>query len=80
MHHKFMVVYNFNPTSDPLVLLGSHNWSSAAQTKNDENTLSVHDANIANQYYQAFAYLYLQLNDEYELQSLKYSDNTFSNE
>ncbi len=60
MHHKFMVVDNFDPTSDPLVLLGSHNWSSAAQTKNDENTLIVHDANIANQYYQAFAYLYLQ--------------------
>ena len=60
MHHKFMVVDNFDPTSDPLVLLGSHNWSSAAQTKNDENTLIVHDANTANQYYQSFAYLYLQ--------------------
>jgi phosphatidylserine/phosphatidylglycerophosphate/cardiolipin synthase-like enzyme len=60
MHHKFMVVDNFAPSSDPLVLLGSHNWSSAAQTKNDENTLIVHDANIANQYYQSFAYLYLQ--------------------
>jgi phosphatidylserine/phosphatidylglycerophosphate/cardiolipin synthase-like enzyme len=59
MHHKFMVVDNFNSTSDPLVLLGSHNWSSAAETKNDENTLVVHDLNIANQYYQAFAYLYL---------------------
>jgi hypothetical protein len=55
-----MVVDNFAPSSDPLVLLGSHNWSSAAQTKNDENTLIVHDANVANQYYQSFAYLYLQ--------------------
>ena len=60
MHHKFMVVDNFDTSSDPLVLLGSHNWSSAAQTKNDENTLIVHDANIVNQYYQSFAYLYLQ--------------------
>jgi len=60
MHHKFMVVDNFDTSSDPLVLLGSHNWSSAAQTKNDENTLIVHDANIANHYYQSFAYLYLQ--------------------
>lgn len=60
MHHKYMVVDNFDTSSDPLVLLGSHNWSSAAQTKNDENTLIVHDANIANQYYQSFAYLYLQ--------------------
>jgi phosphatidylserine/phosphatidylglycerophosphate/cardiolipin synthase-like enzyme len=60
MHHKFMVVDNFAPTSDPLVVLGSHNWSSSAQNSNDENTLIVHDANIANQYYQSFAYLYLQ--------------------
>lgn len=58
MHHKFMVVDNFNSASDPLVLVGSHNWSSSAENKNDENILIVHDLNIANQYYQAFAYLY----------------------
>lgn len=58
MHHKFMVVDNFNSTSDPQVLVGSHNWSTSAETKNDENMLIVHDANIANQYYQAFAYLF----------------------
>lgn len=59
MHHKFMVVDNFDTTSNPLVLTGSHNWSNSAETRNDENTVIVHDANIANQYYQAFAYLYL---------------------
>jgi phosphatidylserine/phosphatidylglycerophosphate/cardiolipin synthase-like enzyme len=58
MHHKFMVVDNFSPTSDPLVTVGSHNWSSSAETKNDENMLVVHDGVVANQYYQAFAYLY----------------------
>ena len=58
MHHKFMVVDNYKSDSDPLVLVGSHNWSSSAETKNDENILIVHDLNIANQYYQAFAYLY----------------------
>lgn len=58
MHHKFMVVDNFNSASDPLVLVGSHNWSTAAETKNDENTLIVHDANITNQYFQAFASMY----------------------
>ncbi|MEO0039050.1 MAG: Phospholipase precursor [Bacteroidota bacterium] len=58
MHHKFMVVDNFDNTSDPQVLTGSHNWSTSAETKNDENTLIVHDANIANQYYQAFASVY----------------------
>ncbi|MEO5776043.1 MAG: phospholipase D-like domain-containing protein [Flavobacterium sp.] len=58
MHHKFMVVDNYNSASDPLVLVGSHNWSSSAENKNDENILIVHDLNIANQYFQAFAYLY----------------------
>ena len=60
MHHKFMVIDNFNNASDPQVLVGSHNWSTSAETKNDENILIVHDANIANQYYQAFSYLFQQ--------------------
>ena len=60
MHHKFMVIDNFNANSDPLVLTGSHNWSNSAENKNDENVLVVHDANIANQYFQAFADLYQQ--------------------
>ena len=40
--------------SDPLVITGSHNWSTAAETNNDENTIIIHDANIANQFYQEF--------------------------
>jgi phosphatidylserine/phosphatidylglycerophosphate/cardiolipin synthase-like enzyme len=60
MHHKFMVIDNFNANSDPLVLTGSHNWSNSAENKNDENVLVVHDANVANQYFQAFADLYQQ--------------------
>ena len=60
MHHKFMVIDNFNNASDPQVLVGSHNWSTSAETKNDENILIVHDANITNQYYQAFSYLFQQ--------------------
>jgi hypothetical protein len=40
--------------SDPTVLTGSHNWSSAAQTTNDENTVVVHDARVANLYLQEF--------------------------
>ncbi len=54
MHHKYLVVDNSNVTSDPLVLTGCHNWSSSAEYRNDENTLIVHDATIANLYYQEF--------------------------
>jgi DNA/RNA endonuclease YhcR with UshA esterase domain len=58
LHHKYMIVDHGNFNSDPLVLTGSHNWSSAATQKNDENTLIIHDALIANQYYQEFHSLY----------------------
>jgi phosphatidylserine/phosphatidylglycerophosphate/cardiolipin synthase-like enzyme len=60
MHHKFMVIDNDDATSDPQVVVGSHNWSNSAETRNDENILIVHNANITNQYYQAFAYIYQQ--------------------
>ncbi len=54
MHNKYMVVDQDAPASDPLVFTGSHNWSAAADNDNDENTLVVHDATIANLYYQNF--------------------------
>jgi hypothetical protein len=54
MHHKYMIVDQNAPASDPLVLTGSHNWSAAAANDNDENTVIVHDATIANLYYQNF--------------------------
>jgi phosphatidylserine/phosphatidylglycerophosphate/cardiolipin synthase-like enzyme len=78
MHHKFMVVDNFNSASDPLVLVGSHNWSSSAENKNDENILIVHDLNIANQYYQAFAYLYLDAGGVITLANPEFTTHEFS--
>jgi hypothetical protein len=51
-HNKYMIV---DPEcSDPMVLTGSHNWSSSADTKNDENTLIIHNDTAANIYYQSF--------------------------
>ncbi|MBN2638041.1 MAG: T9SS type A sorting domain-containing protein [Bacteroidales bacterium] len=58
MHNKYMIVDEGNPLSDPFVWTGSHNWSASANTSNDENTLVVHDATVANLYYQNFVYLY----------------------
>lgn len=54
LHHKYMIVDQGAPASDPIVWTGSHNWSAAADNDNDENTLVVHDATIANIYYQNF--------------------------
>lgn len=53
LHHKLMIG-NTKSNNNPFVLTGSHNWSTAAEVRNDENTLVVYDANIANQYYQEF--------------------------
>ncbi|HEY4797568.1 MAG TPA: phospholipase D-like domain-containing protein, partial [Bacteroidia bacterium] len=53
-HHKYLIIDQSNPSSDPLVLTGSHNWSNAGDQKNDENTVIVHDSTLANIYYQEF--------------------------
>lgn len=55
LHSKFAIVDAFETSSDPQVITGSHNWSSSADSRNDENTLVVHNADIANQYFQQFA-------------------------
>lgn len=54
MHHKYLIVDQSNVFSDPIVVTGSHNWSTSAETVNDENTVIIHDATIANLYYQEF--------------------------
>lgn len=52
MHHKLAIIDGDYPEADPIVLTGSHNWSSNAESVNDENTVVVHDALIANLYRQ----------------------------
>lgn len=53
-HSKHMIVDACSPSSDPAVEVGSHNWSVAADTKNDENILIIHDDTIANIFLQAY--------------------------
>ncbi len=57
-HHKYAVIDPFNDESDPMVITGSHNWSTNAETDNDENTLIIHSGAIARQYAQEFAKRY----------------------
>jgi len=54
MHHKYCIIDNTLLNSDPILWTGSHNWSTNANTLNDENSLAVHDATVANVYYQEF--------------------------
>lgn len=57
-HHKYLLADPNLTSSDPTVLTGSHNWSTSAQSRNDENTVIVHDAHIANLFYQEFVQRY----------------------
>jgi phosphatidylserine/phosphatidylglycerophosphate/cardiolipin synthase-like enzyme len=54
LHHKYAVIDASYPANSPVVITGSHNWSNAAENDNDENTLFIYDAEIANQYVQEF--------------------------
>lgn len=57
LHHKYMIV-DEGTASDPFVVTGSMNWSANGEDTNDENTIIIHDAAIANQFYQEFAARY----------------------
>ncbi len=52
MHHKYAIVDQSAPQSDPLVVTGSHNWSNAANQRNDENTIIIYDEAMANFFFQ----------------------------
>ena len=41
LHHKYAIIDQSDANSDPMVVTGSHNWSAAANTKNDENTVII---------------------------------------
>jgi phosphatidylserine/phosphatidylglycerophosphate/cardiolipin synthase-like enzyme len=61
LHHKYVIVDEGALNDDPIILSGSHNWSSAAETTNDENILVIHNAEIVNQFYQEFKARYNEL-------------------
>jgi hypothetical protein len=58
LHHKTMLIDPGHPQSDPIVITGSANWSTAAGSVNDENQVYIHDYSIARQYLQEFAERY----------------------
>ncbi|MBW8049972.1 MAG: T9SS type A sorting domain-containing protein [Cytophagales bacterium] len=61
LHHKYAVIDATNSASDPTLITGSHNWSTSAETKNDENTLFIHDEVVANMYLEEFMARYCEL-------------------
>ncbi|MGB0423053.1 MAG: phospholipase D-like domain-containing protein [Flavobacteriales bacterium] len=64
LHHKYAIIDQSEPLADPIVITGSHNWSSSAENFNDENTLIIHDAAIANVFYQEFTARLAEVNPD----------------
>ena len=60
-HHKYGVADATNQASDPLVITGSHNWTNSAEEDYDENTLIIHDGQIAAMYYEEFMSRYNEM-------------------
>lgn len=60
MHHKYCIIDQADSNSDPILWTGSHNWSTLANTKNDENSLAFHDATVANIFYQEWHERFIQ--------------------
>jgi phosphatidylserine/phosphatidylglycerophosphate/cardiolipin synthase-like enzyme len=60
LHHKYAIVdaMPIGSGSVPLVVTGSHNWTYSANTINDENTVVIYSARVANQFLQEFAARY----------------------
>jgi phosphatidylserine/phosphatidylglycerophosphate/cardiolipin synthase-like enzyme len=52
-HNKMMLIDALHPASDPRVITGSFNWTLSGENSNDENMIIIHDAVVANQYFQS---------------------------
>jgi phosphatidylserine/phosphatidylglycerophosphate/cardiolipin synthase-like enzyme len=52
MHHKVIII------DEEIVILGSYNFSRSAEENNDENTLFIHNADIADQFFDEFQRIY----------------------
>ncbi|MFA5805223.1 MAG: phospholipase D-like domain-containing protein [Melioribacteraceae bacterium] len=59
LHHKYAIV-DGESGETPYLITGSHNWSSAAENSNDENTVIIQDNLIANLYLQEFTARYYE--------------------
>lgn len=63
-HHKYAIIDGEDESWNGRVITGSHNWSGAANQRNDENTLIISDSRVANLYLQEFGERYQQAGGE----------------
>jgi phosphatidylserine/phosphatidylglycerophosphate/cardiolipin synthase-like enzyme len=74
LHHKYAIVNANGVDTNKYVITGSHNWSSSAETKNNENTLIIRSARFANLYLQEFSKRYTDAGGKDVLLSVQKSE------
>lgn len=60
LHHKYAIIDGEQTTTNSKIITGSHNWSANANFSNDENTLIISNARVANEFFQEFGARYWQ--------------------
>ena len=60
LHHKLAIIDGELAGENATVITGSHNWSANANFRNDENTLIIRNARVANEYFQEYGARYWQ--------------------
>lgn len=77
LHHKYAIVDGENGAWDSKVITGSHNWSANANTRNDENTLVIHNSRVANEFIQEFGARYRQAGGQETIVVVSTEEETF---
>ncbi len=69
LHHKYAIIDGEQGGPNAKIITGSHNWSANANFRNDENTLIIYSARVANEYFQEFGARYWQAGgtDEFDV-------------
>lgn len=67
LHHKYLIIDGAGGPGQPIIITGSYNWTSAAESSNDENFLMIKDSILANLYLQEFAARYHNAGGKEEL-------------
>lgn len=67
LHHKYAILDAENTSWNGVVITGSHNWSRAANERNDENTLIIQSPRIANLYLQEFGQRYKEAGGAHDI-------------
>ena len=74
LHHKFMVIDYGHSDSDEVVVTGSYNWTATGNNDNDENMIVIHNASVAEDYFNEFKARYSEAGGAFPSEATPVSD------